>query len=117
MRLCLKWKKLYVRKRKRLVVPKKWLRQACYKCEGDAPLVFKAYDILSKLKTVIWEEDQDFPWTLLQDAAKQGAALLKKEQDNFHDAIHAAEILLAELKAQLDEATVNLEKADPSRQD
>jgi hypothetical protein len=31
------------------------LCQACYKCEGDAPLVFKAYDILSKLKTVIWE--------------------------------------------------------------
>jgi hypothetical protein len=85
------------------------LCQACYKCEGDAPLVFKAYNILSKLKTVIREEDEDFPWTLLQDAEKQGAALMKKEQDNFDAAIDAAEILVAKLKAQLDEATVNLE--------
>jgi uncharacterized coiled-coil protein SlyX len=66
---------------------------------------------------VIREEDQDFPWTLLQDAARQGAALMKKEQDTFNDAIHAAEILVAELKAQLDKATVNLERVNPSRQD
>ncbi len=37
------------------------LCQACYKCEGDAPLVFKAYDILSKLKTAILEEEEAFP--------------------------------------------------------
>jgi hypothetical protein len=93
------------------------LCQACYKCEGDAPLVFKAYYILLKLKTVIREEDEDFSWTLLQDALKQGAALMKKEQDNFDAAIDAAEILVAGLKAQLDEATVNFEQADPYRQD
>jgi hypothetical protein len=42
---------------------------------------------------------------------------MKKEQDNFCDAIRAAEILVARLKVQLDEVTVNLEQADPSRQD
>jgi hypothetical protein len=46
---------------------------------------------------------------LLQGTAKHGAALMKKEEDNFGAAIHAAEILVAGLKAQLDEATVNLE--------
>ena len=81
------------------------LCQACYKCEADAPLVFKAYDILSKLKTVIREEDQAYPWTLLQDAAEQGAALMKIEQDNFDDAIHAAEMLVDELKEQLGKFT------------
>jgi hypothetical protein len=64
---------------------------ACYKLEGDQPLILVASDILDPVKQLVLGNRNDFKWTELEKAAKHAEKVMKDAQKPHDDAVKSAE--------------------------
>jgi hypothetical protein len=64
---------------------------ACYKLEGDQPLILVATDILDPVKQLVLRNQNDFNWTELEKAAKHAEKVMKDAQKPYNEAIKIAQ--------------------------